>query len=147
MIVTAHLQQATITMKLLLTSFFSGLYSMVVFATISQQDLLSWSATITTIVSASSLGAIAIWQRWKQVKREEDEKDSLQCQAKLDEAILRIKALGLSIKDLEKKSQEWQDLFLELKSTTVHLVDQSVINPPIDTKTEGEDKAGLNNAK
>ena len=96
-------------MKLLITSFVSGVYSMIIYATISQTDFLAWSATFTTAISAVSLGVMHVWRSWKQMTREEEEKDRDICQGKLDEAIARIRALDSSINELKDQANDLKD--------------------------------------
>ena len=108
------------TMKLLITSFVAGIYSLVaqtlnhnnIIAIINfdQQSLLAWSATITAVISGFCLAMIPVYQRIKQAKRDEEIKDSVLCQAKLDEALARIKALALSVRELTEISANWEAL-------------------------------------
>ena len=86
--------------------------------TFDQQSLLAWSATITAVISGFSLAMIPIYQRVKQAKRDEELKDSAMCQAKLDEAIARIKALDLSVRELTEMSAKWETL---AKSSNINL--------------------------
>ncbi len=104
-----HITETSISMKLLVTSFVSGVYSIFAFASISQTDVIAWSATLTTVISGVSLCVMHIWTTWRQKNREEELKDKDICQAKLDEAIARIRGLSISVEELKDQAKELKD--------------------------------------
>jgi hypothetical protein len=112
--ITNYLINIGTPMKLLLTSFVTSIISLftqhfVVLAVFDQQSLLAWSATLTAVISGFCLAMIPVYQRIKQAKRDEEIKDSALCQAKLDETMVRIKALDLSVQELKNQSNELKE--------------------------------------